>query len=138
MSRVRMATCWLVSVALAGCSSGKRLYPVEGTVVFDDGTPAAELAGGTVSLESVEDKSNASGAIGPDGTFRLKTPLGQDGAPAGTYRVIVQPKEGADRNRPPIDRRYGRYDTSGIEVTLKEEPNRVTVKIQRGGRDGRQ
>ena len=50
-------------LALAGCE-GKRLYPVEGVLQYDDGSPAKALAGGTVSLESVADKSNASGATG--------------------------------------------------------------------------
>src|SRR5438309_1556509 len=77
-----------------GCSGGKKLYPVEGMIVYEDGKPAVELAGGTVSFESVEDRSNASGQIRPDGTFGVRTPLGQDGAPAGTYRVLVQPPEG--------------------------------------------
>jgi uncharacterized protein YcfL len=125
---------FLLALAPAGCGSGKRLYPVEGTVVFEDGKPATELAGGTVSLESVEDHSNAAGEIQKDATFRIRTPLGKDGAPAGVYRVLVLPPEGADRNRPPIDRRFGRYDTSGIEVTVKEEPNRVSIPVQRRAR----
>ncbi|MFO0811045.1 MAG: carboxypeptidase-like regulatory domain-containing protein [Gemmataceae bacterium] len=120
-----------LTVALVGCAGGKRLYPVEGTVLFDDGKPATSLAKGTVSLESIEDKSNASGQIQADGTFRIRSPLGQDGVPAGTYRVVVLPPEGADRNRPPVDRRYGRYETSGIEITVKDEPNKVTITVQR-------
>src|SRR5436309_2986881 len=106
-------------LAAAGCSGGPRLYPVEGTVTYEDGTPAVGLAKGTVSLESVEDRSNASGEIRPDGTFRIRTPPGKDGAAAGRYRVVVLPPEGADRNRPPIDRRYGRYETSGIEIAVE-------------------
>ena len=47
---------------LAGCG-GKGLYPVEGVVQYEDGSPARELAGGTVSLESVADRSNAAGNI---------------------------------------------------------------------------
>src|SRR5215207_8354383 len=84
----------LAVLLVAGCASGKRLYPVEGTVVYEDGTPATDLAGGTVSLEADEDKSNAAGEIQKDGSFRIRTPLGKDGAPAGAYRVLVQPPEG--------------------------------------------
>src|SRR5437764_4552741 len=95
----------------AGCG-GKRLYPVEGVVQYEDGSPAKDLAGGTVSLESVADRSNAAGEIRADGTFRAQNPLGQDGVPAGAYRVLVLPSEGASRrNPPPIDPRYGRYET---------------------------
>jgi hypothetical protein len=125
----------LAALAATGCNAGQRLYPVEGTVLLEDGSPATVLSGGLVSLESVADKSNASGQIEPDGTFRIKTPLGQGGARAGVYRVLVRPPEGADRNHPPIDRRYGRYDTSGIEITVNDGPNTVTVTVQRRGKD---
>ena len=56
----------LVVLSSAGCGGGRKLYPVEGMVVDEDGKPAVELAGGTVSFESVEDRSNASGQIRPD------------------------------------------------------------------------
>jgi hypothetical protein len=115
---------------IAGCG-GKQLYPVEGVVQFEDGSPARELAGGTVSFESVADRSNVAGEIRPDGTFRVRNPIGEDGAQPGAYRVLVLPAEGADRRTPPIDRRYGRYETSGIEVTVKEEKNRLTVVLRR-------
>jgi hypothetical protein len=119
----------LAAALAAGCSSGKRLCPVEGTVAYDDGSPAVELAGGLVSLESVEDQSNAAGEIQKDASFRIRSPLGGDGAPAGTYRVLVQPKEGRKDN--PIETKYGRYTTSGIEITVKDGPNRVEIKVRR-------
>jgi len=118
-------------LASAGCG-GKRLYPVEGVVQYEDGTPARELAGGTVSLEAVADKSNAAGEISKDGTFRIRDPLGKDGAGAGEYRVLVLPSEGNERRNPPlIDPVYKRYETSGITVAVKEEPNKVTITVRR-------
>jgi hypothetical protein len=117
-------------LALAGCG-GKRFYPVQGVVQYEDGTPAKELAGGMVSLESAADKSNAAGQVRPDGTFRIKDPLGRDGVPAGGYRAIVLPPEGADRRNPPVDPSYGRYESSGIEVTVREEPNQVSITVRR-------
>jgi hypothetical protein len=116
-------------VGQTGCS--KRLYPVEGVVQYDDGSPAAALAGGTVSLESVADLSNASGSIGADGTFKVANPLGKDGVPAGAYRVVVLPPEGSDRRNPPVDPTYGRYETSGIEITVSPEPTKVTITVRR-------
>jgi len=126
----------LFVLGLSGC--GQRLYPVEGVVQYDDGSPATALAGGTVSLESVADRSNASGPIGPDGSFRIADPLGKDGVPAGTYRVIVLPPEGADRNKPPVDPVYRRYETSGIEIAVRPEPTKVTITVRRpaGGKKG--
>jgi hypothetical protein len=120
---------------LFGCSAGPRSYPVEGMVTYEDGAPAVELARGRVSLESVADKSNAAGDIHPDATFRIHSQLGKDGVPAGKYRVIVLPPDGADRNRPPIDRHYGRYETSGLEITVEEkDSNQVTIRVKRPGR----
>ncbi|HEY1380031.1 MAG TPA: hypothetical protein VGF55_24725, partial [Gemmataceae bacterium] len=63
------------------------------------------------------------------GTFHVRNPLGQDGVPAGKYRVAVRAGEG--RRDSPIDTKYGRYDTSGIEVTVNEAPTTLTVKVQR-------
>jgi hypothetical protein len=119
-----------LAVALAaGCSSGKRLCPVEGTVVYEDGSPALELVGGQVSLESVDDKSNAAGTIQKDGTFHVHSPLGKDGVPAGAYRVLVQPAEG--KRGSPIEAKYGRYNTSGIEITVTDQPKTFEIKVQR-------
>jgi hypothetical protein len=120
-----------------GCSTGKRLYPVVGTVVYDDGKPAVELAKGTVSFESIEDQLNFAGDIMSDATFRIRTPTGREGAPAGTYRVVVLPPEGADRNRPPVDRQYGRYETSGIEITIEPKDNKISIPVKRPPRAGR-
>src|SRR5688500_2712985 len=121
----------LAAIALGSAGCGARSYPVEGVVVYDDGSPATALAGGTISLESVADGSNAAGEITRDGTFRVQNPLGKDGVPAGTYRVIVLPPEGADRRTPPVDAAFGRYETSGIEITVKPEPTKVTITVRR-------
>ena len=123
------ALATLLLVGPTGC--GPRVYPVEGVVQYDDGSPAAALAKGTVSLESVADKSNASGEIRPDGTFRVTDPGGRGGVSPGAYRVVVLPPEGADRRNPPVDPVYGRYETSGIEIKVKDEPTRVTVTVRR-------
>lgn len=130
MRATRALACAALLAAATGCG-GKRLYPVEGVVVFDDGSPDPKLAGGTVSLESVADRSNASGRVERDGTFRVRGPLGEDGVPAGAYRVLVLPPEGADRQHPPLDPRFARYETSGVEVAVTEGPNKVTVTVAR-------
>jgi hypothetical protein len=124
------AVAAFVLLGLTGCG-GKRLYPVEGVVKYDDGSPATAFAGGTVSLESVADRSNASGTIRPDGTFQVRDPLGAGGVVAGTYRVVVLPPEGANRRSPPVDPAFGRYETSGLEIAVKPEPNQVTIVVRR-------
>lgn len=125
----RTAIVAALVLAIVGCE--QRRYPVEGTVRFEDGSPATTLAGGTVSLESVADQSNASGQIGPDGTFRVRDPLGRGGVPPGAYRVIILPPEGGDRRNPPVDRAYGRYETSGIQITVNSGPTKVTLTVRR-------
>jgi hypothetical protein len=119
----------LLFVAPTGC--GPRVYPVEGVIQYDDGSPATGLAKGTVSLESVADKSNASGEIKADGTFKVTDAQGRGGISPGAYRVVVLPPEGTDRRNPPVDPMYGRYETSGLEVTVKSEPTKVTITVRR-------
>src|SRR5262245_62694231 len=100
----RVLSCWnrrgIVALAALilllgfGCG-GRKTYPVEGRVVWSDGTPAKELAGGMVSFDLItdepKDKVNPHGDIQEDGSFRLQTFKPDDGAPAGKYRVAVTP-----------------------------------------------
>ena len=62
-------------------------------------------------------------------TFRIRAPLGQDGVPAGAYRVLVRTPEG--RRDSPIDAKYTRYTTSGLEVTVNEAPTMITLTVKR-------
>ena len=93
MSHFHSRTCSLIAAGLvllcSSCSSsGPRLHPVRGTVLFE-GKPAE---GATVVCQPVDDSigmPRPSGLVGADGTFRLTThPYGK-GAPAGEYIVLV-------------------------------------------------
>jgi hypothetical protein len=135
--------CAALALSLAfgsGCGFGQRTYPVHGTVLFEDDTPAAQLAGGTVVFESLDDKSNATATIQADGTFRLRGQDGRDGVPAGKYRVLIVPPEPDDPDRRPppiIADRYLSFDTSGLETSVHEKPNELQLKVQRAGTSGR-
>lgn len=123
-----------LALSPAGCTPGPKAFAVEGTLVFEDGKPAKELAGGTVSFESVADQSNAAGEIHRDGTFRLTSPLGSDGVPAGEYRVLVLPPEPRDADNPPppiIPIRYYNYQDSGLRVTVEAKDNVVVIPLRR-------
>lgn len=125
---------FLAAALVAGCAQGPTRYPVEGTVIFADGGAAKELAGGTVSFESEQDQSNVQGEIQADGSFRLASPEGAEGVPAGRYRVLVLPPEPADPdNRPPavIRENYHSYVHSGIVVTVEERVNHFLIRVQR-------
>ena len=131
-----------VSVAVAGCDSGRpATYPVEGKVVFPDGTP---LTGGMVEFEFVGGEGNplnARGRIEEDGTFCLSTFEAGDGALAGEHRAIVRPPapDYSPRKSGPlpkriIDPRFERYGTSDLRFTVKEGKNDfITIQVARPG-----
>jgi hypothetical protein len=94
-SPIRLVRPALVAVAAlvsAGCG-GSGHYPIRGQVVWADGSPAGQLSGGLVVFSSQTTNISASGAIEPDGTFRLNCLKDDDGLPPGTYSVTVSPAE---------------------------------------------
>lgn len=124
----------LLSLALltsAGCGSG--MYPVEGKVVYADGKPATELAGGTVLFNSTEMRVAASGEIDSTGSFRLTTQKPNDGARPGTYKVGLSPPDPEEPDDKPGRKRKSIAVRlkSPQEVTLKAERNQVTLTVER-------
>src|SRR5262245_8744703 len=83
-----VAVLALLLVGGAGC--GRRMCPVEGKVVYRDGSPFTK---GKVVFEPLEAevKVSALGEVHKDGTFRLGTYGEADGVPEGRYRVLVVP-----------------------------------------------
>jgi hypothetical protein len=89
----------LLSLALAilavlpGCGgvgiSTATAYPVKGKVLLADGSPLKE--GKIIFLPKEANGMPAKGDIGPDGTFSLKTADDREGAPAGVYKVRIEP-----------------------------------------------
>ena len=80
---------------VAGCGSGAALpktYPASGKVVYKNGKP---MTGGSIEFSTTADPLlRVVGTIGSDGSFTLRSTkdnAGADGAPAGEYRVVVQP-----------------------------------------------
>ena len=126
-------------VFVAGCGTQRpATYPVHGKVVFADGSP---LQGGTVEFRTAHEGSKsiiASGIVAEDGTFQLTTFEEQDGAVAGTHQVIVRPKRSAARAEKfgpveplAVDRRFFSYNTSGLEETVIEGDNEITLRVER-------
>lgn len=104
---------------------------------------------GLVEFESLDGEwkgRNARGVIQDDGSFLLTTGKLGDGAVAGRHRAIVrQPYPDVDllegeRLPPPmIDPKFGRYETSGLEFTVKEQENDIVIEVSKpGGRDAPQ
>ncbi|HXG12998.1 MAG TPA: hypothetical protein VNK04_24790 [Gemmataceae bacterium] len=129
----------LTLAGMVGCGSSK--YPVEGKVVWSDGTPARELAGGMVVFESTETPRSARGEIKEDGSFRMVTERPNDGVAPGSYRVLVIQPEPDDsiRPRPPLamDTRYSAFETSGLTYTVQPGKNEPVFKVERFRRKGR-
>jgi hypothetical protein len=129
----RIVVAVAVIVACGGCGGGNT-YPVEGKIVFSDGRPATQLAGGSVQFEAVGKPMSAQGAIQPDASFRLGTEQPGDGAVEGKHRVVIIPPLAADMDNPGppiIDPRFHSFETSGLDVTVKPEKNDVTLTVER-------
>jgi hypothetical protein len=133
-------TSWL----LPGC--GPKYYPVEGKVVWTDGTPAKELEGSQVVFESAEMKISARGTVGADGGFTMTMINPDDGVPAGTYKVAIVEEfkplnaDGSKVKPPALDSKYYSLASSGLTATVTSGKNPVELKVERakgGGRTGR-
>lgn len=134
-------TFWLTSVpavVLAGLATGcggageapgsLSLNPVKGKVLLADGKP---LAAGRVVLVSPTTGLAPNGKIGPDGSFTLTSGDQGEGAPAGEYKVRIEPDAamGAGGSQPrsgsklPFPAAYADEDASGLKVTIKPGEN---------------
>ncbi|MEA1950233.1 MAG: hypothetical protein U9N87_02530 [Planctomycetota bacterium] len=125
----------LVAIVTTGC--GRGTSPVMGKVVFADNQEAVTgLAEFVITMESAEQKLSATGIIQPDGTFLVSTFEEGDGAMPGTYRVVITPpiasltSEGP-MPKPIIDPRYGRLQTSTLNVTVEPGENEFLVEVER-------
>jgi hypothetical protein len=128
---LRFLTTVLV-LFLVGCG-GRKTYPVEGKIVYKDGSPATGLAGGNVEFDSVEQPVSAQGTIQSDGSFSLGTDAPGDGAVPGKHRVVIALPLPLDQDKPPppaIDSRYHTFETSGLEVTVEPKLNKVTLEVE--------
>ncbi|MGI6402112.1 MAG: carboxypeptidase-like regulatory domain-containing protein [Thermoguttaceae bacterium] len=134
---------------VCGCNKGPKkpadlptLYPTTAVVTYDNGTP---VAGATVTLLAEQSGGrhwNLTGVTDASGSFTFKTDGNWDGAPAGTYNVIVV-KEISDVEDPTevggsvtvkgitryVDQKYGNPRTSGITVEVTEGTNNLEIKV---------
>jgi hypothetical protein len=124
---------WAALVAVAtlagfgGC--GDPLYPVKGTLVWEDGQPAKELAGAMLYFESADLSTVSRSAVEADGQFQLTTETpqaeGPDGVPPGEHRVYV-----VDGLPSKVHPRFRRPATSGLTVTVPPD-GPVVLKLVR-------
>lgn len=133
----------LFTGAMCGCGKGDGPFPVEGTVVWEDGTPATELNNALVIFDLPAKQTSARGNIKPDGTFRLTTNKPDDGALAGDYKVLILEvgrksaagPEGANIAPGAMDSMYSDPSTTDLRVTVKPGANPVTLKLKRAPKE---
>ncbi len=131
-----------VAAALPGCGSDPPTYPAGGRVVFTDGSPVKT---GAVEFAPADGGPAARAAIGKDGRFTLATGA-RPGGVAGPHRIAVvqlvllegvSPKDRAAHSRERawkvVDRKYARFDTSGLtrEVVSGAE-NDFVIEVEDG------
>lgn len=123
----------LAAVLLAGCG-GPRLYPVQGTVVWADGKPALELAGGAVNFEASDGGPSATGPIDKEARYLLGTHKTADGVAPGEYRVTITPPQADNPDRPPapvLHPDYQRLETTKLKVSVEQKSNDIPLSLER-------
>jgi hypothetical protein len=127
-----------VLACCGGCST-KDIHPVDGQVVWKDGTPAKDLAGSLIMFESAEKKTSSRGQIDGEGRFQLTTETENDGAPSGEHTVLIievgrKSLGGADGSAiapARVDTRYMTPQTSDLKAKVEPGDNKITLTIDR-------
>jgi len=128
----------VASLAAPGCGrSGPELAPVSGKVTYN-GKPVPR---GTITFSTDDPKGrNATGVIGPNGTYILQTEEPGDGAQLGEYRVSIAAHEDdvvldyvpAKPVLPKrlIPEKYENPDTSDLKATVKSGSNDIPFDLK--------
>jgi hypothetical protein len=127
----------ILAAGVAGCGNNDapkkvQVYPVKGQVLLPDGKP---LKAGRVVFVSKDGLSSSTGKLSEDGTFTLTTGESGEGAPAGDYKVRIEPDEATlpkstsprpnPRGSLPFPGKYTDEDASELTATVKPEPNQL-------------
>lgn len=150
MKRILIALVACICIVSVGCAGGAKkpadlpkLNPTTIKIVYDDGTPVdnaqvalrlAKSTGGRVW--------NLTGVTDATGSLTLKTDGQWDGAPAGSYQVMVTKEVGeaaktddptADATAPSpkryVAKKYNDPNASGLTVEIVEGPNTFELKV---------
>jgi hypothetical protein len=134
------AAALFLTTCLAGC--GSDIYPVDGKVVWKDGSPAKELKNSLVIFNQAAKQTRAQGQIQEDGTFHLTTNKPNDGALVGEHEVLIIEVARKHLGGPDasalapgaMDSRYSDPRTSGLTATVKPGTNQITLTVDRYSR----
>lgn len=131
------AALLLLVAAAAGCMSGPRLVEAAGAVTLA-GKP---VIGASVIMEPVAGGPVAGGMTDAEGMFFMSV-ANRRGLPLGAYRVAITLYEvvGADPARVGdftnaklkwgVPERYGRLESSGLEVTLDRDRSDLLFELE--------
>jgi hypothetical protein len=138
---LRLPLIWSTALCacIVGCGDGRiDTYPVTGTVLVD-GRPAEKAMVIFCPADAAAEVENLrpAGVTDASGKFNLITFEAGDGAPAGSYKVLVKwpaPSQGEDRGgrqssigKGP-DRLKGRYynlESTPLNATVEEQSNEL-------------
>ena len=151
LNRLFIATLAILCATLVGCNNGPKkpadlpkLNPTTIKIVYDDGTP---VDGAQVALRLAQQSGgrtwNLTGLTDAQGKLVLKTDGNWDGAPAGSYQVMVTKQVdefeatgdevGAGMKLKSVTRmvseKYNDPTTSGLVVEIKDGPNEFELKV---------
>jgi hypothetical protein len=136
-----LAAALLLATGCGGADGRVPLFPASGSVLVD-GRPAVGVQVRLHPLGAIGDIDalKPAGASGQDGSFRLGTYEGDDGAPAGRY-TLYWPEAPPDGSNSPDDLLGGRYADpahSGLEATITEGENRLPpFEVEKAAAPGR-
>ena len=122
---------------MAGCGSRfkptpPKVYPVKGKILLANGEP---VAGGIIKFHpKTKLGAEASGEIGPDGSFELTTIVKNDGALPGSYTVSVDPYfKGGRPSKVPASRVPPKFlapATSGVTAEVEAKDNDLKIELK--------
>jgi hypothetical protein len=124
-----LAMLSLAALMMVGCGGKYRTYRVEGEVTDAEGRP---LAGLQLTWECDQPPLSVTAISDAQGRYRLGTVGAGDGAPPGTYRIVVTEPLADDPDAPlsqRIDPRYAAFETSGLTFTVEAQANRFDLRL---------
>ncbi|MCS7306596.1 MAG: hypothetical protein NZ602_16000 [Thermoguttaceae bacterium] len=137
----------LILGAWVGCGSEVpfRLAPVQGKVIYEDGTPvrAEQIKAAAIRIAFVPQDAApvgqayptaAQGLLKPDGAFsELTTYQFGDGAIIGRHKVTLIAVDAMEKPLPAVPKEYWNVSTTPLEVTVERGGrNYFELKIKKG------
>lgn len=123
------------TIIATGCKQSENIYPVSGTIVFEDGSP---VMFGDIEFQASQELINARGKIQRDGSFTVGTRSKSDGAILGEHKVVIVQTVTNHFNLDvvhdhghTVDPLYSSYQTTDLTVEVKPEKNQLNLVVKK-------